>query len=58
MPRVTPVSPPLTEENLRKIREAWQGLTEAVAEGRAELRIVRHETLFTDCTCCSDEEDS
>lgn len=58
MPRVIPVSPPLTDKNLRNIREAWRGLTEAVAEGRAELRIVRHETLFTDCTCFSDEEDS
>jgi hypothetical protein len=59
MPRLVPVSPSLTEENLRKINEAVQGLHEAVAEGRAQLRIVKGTTLFTECACCfSDEEDS
>lgn len=59
LPRLIPVSPPMTEENLEKIREAVQGLHEVVAEGRAQLRIVKGKTLFTEYACCSsDGEDS
>jgi hypothetical protein len=46
----------MTEENLKKLREAMQGLTEAVAEGQAELHIFRAKTLFTECACFSDED--
>ena len=56
MPSVIPVSPPMTEENLKKLREAVQGLNKAFAEGRAELRIFKAETLFTECACLSDDE--
>ena len=58
MPRVIPLSPPITEENVRKLRVAVQGFNEAVAEGRAELRIFRAKTLFTECACLSEDEDS
>ena len=58
MPRVIPLSPPWTEERLARIREKVQILHEAVTEGRAEFRIVRGTTLFTECACFSDEEDS
>ena len=58
MPRVIPVSPPMTEETLQKLRAAVQVLNEAVADGQGELRIVRAKTLFTECACFSDEEDS
>ena len=58
MPRVIPLSPPWTEERLARVREKVQILHKAVAEGRAELRIVRGTTLFTECACLSDEEDS
>lgn len=60
MPRLLalPLSPPWTEERLARIRGNVQILHEAVAEGWAELRIVRGTTLFTECACLSDEEDS
>ena len=56
MPRVIPVSPPMTEENLTILREAMQGLNKAVAEGRGELSIFSPETLFTECACFSDKD--
>ena len=51
MPRVIPVSPPMTEDTRRKLKEAIQVLNNAVAEGKGELRIVSAETLWTDCSC-------
>ena len=37
MPRVIPVSPPMTEETLQKVRAAVQVLNEAVADGQGEI---------------------
>ena len=50
MPRVIPVSPPRTEESQRKLQEAIKVLNDAVAQGYGQLRIVRAETLFTECS--------
>jgi hypothetical protein len=51
MPRVIPVSPPMTEESQRKLQEAVKVLNDAVAQGHGQLRIVRAETLWIECSC-------
>ena len=51
MPRAIPVSPPMAEETQRKLKEAINVLNNVVAEGKGELRIVRTETLRTECSC-------
>ena len=51
MPRLIPVSPPRTEESQQGLQEAVKVLNDAVAQGYGQLRIVRAETLFTECSC-------
>ena len=55
MPRVIPVSPPMTEEDRKILDKAIQGLNNAVAEGKGELHIVSAETMFMECPCLRDE---
>jgi hypothetical protein len=55
MLRMTPISPPMREDDRKILDEAIQGMNNAGAEGKGELHIVSAETMFMECPCLREE---